>query len=98
MRMSSPVIELELAAVESEHELHTILAERLGFPDYYGRNWDAFWDCIGDLEHSSTPMVLRVKGWDQLHRRLPNDANLLKACLRDLAAVRPDIAVEWISV
>lgn len=28
---------------------HTYLAEELDFPDYYGRNLDALYDCLTDL-------------------------------------------------
>ena len=92
------VVELKLAAVETGDELHAMLAERLGFPGYYGRNWDAFWDCVSDLEQSLTPIVLRLRGWDELHLRLPGDAEILRQCLGDLSKVRADIAVEWVSV
>ncbi|SFX09865.1 ribonuclease inhibitor [Thermoactinomyces sp. DSM 45891] len=26
--------------------LHKLLKEKLGFPDYYGENLDALWDCL----------------------------------------------------
>ncbi len=30
-------------------EIHEKLKESFGFPDYYGRNWSAFWDCLSDF-------------------------------------------------
>lgn len=30
---------------------HTYLAEELDFPDYYGRNLDALYDCLTDLRN-----------------------------------------------
>jgi RNAse (barnase) inhibitor barstar len=33
----------------SKQQLFDILAERLRFPDYFGRNWDALEECLGDL-------------------------------------------------
>lgn len=30
-------------------EIHEKLKESFGFPDYYGRNWSAFWDCLRDF-------------------------------------------------
>ena len=29
--------------------MHFIIRDALDFPDYYGCNWDAFWDCITDM-------------------------------------------------
>lgn len=34
----------------SEMDFHDDVATRFDFPDYYGRNLNAFADCIGDLE------------------------------------------------
>ncbi|POM27765.1 Barstar (barnase inhibitor) [Actinomadura rubteroloni] len=33
--------------------LFTEAARALAFPDYFGRNWDAFADCLRDLDRSS---------------------------------------------
>ena len=87
--------ELDLSAAGSSQELHGLLADTLRFPSYYGRNWDAFWDCIRDPEQSVMPAVLRVRGWESLLRRLPRDAQLFRRCLDDLAAERDDVRVEW---
>jgi len=89
------VIELDLASVETPMDLHVLLWDRLGFPSYYGRNWDAFWDCITDPQQSSMPNVLRLSGWSILNRRMPRDARLLRQALEDLPTERPGIRVEW---
>lgn len=34
----------------TESDFHADLARRLAFPDYYGRNLNAFNDCIGEIE------------------------------------------------
>jgi ribonuclease inhibitor len=88
-------VELDLTSVLSRDQLHDLLAARLGFPGYYGRNWDAFWDCITDPEQSELPKVLRIRGWPTLCTRLPREAELLRKCLEDLPAERQGVAVEW---
>ena len=32
-------------------QVHDYLKERLGFPEYYGKNLDALHDCLGDLDN-----------------------------------------------
>jgi ribonuclease inhibitor len=86
---------LELSTVESSEALHDLLSDRLAFPSYYGRNWDAFWDCIRDPEQSCMPRRLCVRGYEAFSERLPRDARLLRSCLEDLADGRSDVVVEW---
>lgn len=34
----------------NKQQLLTALADALQFPDYFGQNWDAAWDCLTDLD------------------------------------------------
>jgi RNAse (barnase) inhibitor barstar len=48
---------------DGEPDFHADVARRLGFPDYYGGNLDAFNDCIGDIAIPDTgglAIVLRT--------------------------------------
>ena len=35
--------------IASKDALFDIFAEKLSFPEYFGRNWDAWWECLYDL-------------------------------------------------
>lgn len=35
--------------IQSIAQFHTEIAKFLDFPDFYGKNWDAFWDAITGL-------------------------------------------------
>jgi ribonuclease inhibitor len=87
-------IQIDVWDVRTSEALHERLADTLSFPDYYGRNWDAFWDCITGPEQSQMPMLLRVKGWATLNQRLPREARLFRECLDELSRVRPECRVE----
>jgi len=52
-------ITLDFAGISSVEELHTYLKETFHFPDYYGRNMDALWDCL--LYGFETPTVITLK-------------------------------------
>lgn len=92
-RAEQPLV-LDLSAVATADDLHSILASSLGFPDWYGRNWDAFRDCVTDPELSSIPPQLHVHGFAELSSSLPREARLLRECLEELPLERPEITVE----
>jgi RNAse (barnase) inhibitor barstar len=62
-------VEIELDDIESTEQLHVRLMKKLRFPDWHGRNWDAFRDAITALV--DMPLILRLKGWPELERRFP---------------------------
>ena len=39
-------IEIDGTRILSEEQFHTEIAKALDFPDYYGNNLDALWDCL----------------------------------------------------
>ena len=89
-------MKIDVNAVGTSEELHELLAKSFGFSDYDGKNWDAFDECISENAH--VPNVIEVSGIDQLHSRLPRDAELLRQCLSDFAEEShdPKVTVNFI--
>jgi RNAse (barnase) inhibitor barstar len=62
-------------------QLHAQLQEKLQFPAFYGKNWDAFWDAITGLVE--LPERIRLLGWASFEARFPRDASIMQKCLSD---------------
>ncbi len=73
------LVQVDVGSVETLGELHAVLREALGFPAFYGMNWDAFWDAVTGLVEM--PHTLVFTGWTELDRRLPEAAASLQDCL-----------------
>ncbi|MDU0811953.1 barstar family protein [Bacillus siamensis] len=53
--------------------LHRILKDKLDFPDYYGENLNALWDCLtGWIEY---PLTLVWKNFEISQKALGSDAD-----------------------
>lgn len=76
---------VNLRNVKTLYVLHQELKECLQFPDYYGMNMDAFWDCITcDIE---IPATIHIEGINSLPKDLKEERDILIELLDD--------AVEW---
>ncbi len=78
-------LRIDVGGVESREQLHALLSGAFGFPDYYGMNWDAFDECIRDV---NAPGQVVVSGIESLRRKLPREAELFLKCLRGFSAER----------
>jgi ribonuclease inhibitor len=87
-----PIVRLDVSNVSSVRELHERLSEALEFPDFYGKNWDAFWDSITGLVQM--PLRLVVTGWSNVASRWPEDAQTMVDCLRELNQQYPSSSCE----
>jgi RNAse (barnase) inhibitor barstar len=61
------VVEIDLTGVNTADELQSLLMDRLGFPGWYGCNWNAFWDAITGLV--AMPRRLRLSSFAEVVRR-----------------------------
>ena len=62
-------------------EMHAIIWKSLDFPDYYGCNWDAFWDCLTDMY--GDPIHIEIIGLDMIERKFDDSASKMIELLKD---------------
>ena len=84
------IIKIDLSQINNVDELHSTLSNALDFPDWYGKNWDAFWDAITTLVEM--PSVLEFSGWAAFSSRMPREAEMLQRCLMDLENEYPELS------
>jgi RNAse (barnase) inhibitor barstar len=70
--------EFDCSKWHAEADFHADVAVRLAFPDYYGRNLDAFNDCIGEIEvPDSGGRAIVLRRFDSFARREPRVAQVV---------------------
>lgn len=83
---------IDLSEINSPRPLHAALAGALGFPSFYGMNWDAFHDAVTGLV--DMPRQLELRGWPAFAARLPREAAILQRSLARMAHDMPDAAAQ----
>ena len=76
---------------ETEADLHAALAAAFGFPDWYGGNLDALWDCL--VTCLTEPTVLLWDGWGPLAHAAPDRFPRLLRVLHDRTVEVPPFTV-----
>jgi len=74
-------ITIDLKKISTKEELQILLKQKLDFPDYYGENWDAFWDTITGLVE--LPEKITFEHWSDLERSISDEASSLKKMLHN---------------
>ena len=59
-----------IADVKTDEDLFAVVASAMQFPDYFGNNWDALDECLGDMDWLPAEGYLLVlrnasKGWSR---------------------------------
>jgi len=81
-------IEINVDNVNDSRQLQMVLKESLGFPDFYGKNWYAFWDAITGLVQ--LPEKIVFVNWKSLERSLPKEASYLEKVLNRYNEENPE--------
>ena len=64
-------IDVPFSVFESEDAFHKAFAEIMGFPEFYGRNWDAWIDCMSYLDDPAAGMTqVSLKKNEQLEFKI----------------------------
>jgi len=88
------VLRIEGDSIESKEELLDAVAEGFGFPDWFGRNWDALEECLRDLDAVNDGYALVIPNATEIWREHPRLSGTLVEVWLDAAAEGADRGVE----
>ena len=75
---------IDLSDIVDESSFHDHVMKTFGFPDYYGRNLDALWDCLTDRVIPFDNHILRIEGVRKFKEACSDLANRAIRCFIDL--------------
>ena len=73
---------LDFREVKYYLEFHAVIKKELDFPDYYGCNFDALWDCLTGMV--GRPINIEIIGLENIERRFGDTAERLIDILEEL--------------
>ena len=78
--MSKEKYTIDFTNVKHYLEMHAVIWHALDFPDYYGCNWSALWDCLTDMY--GEPIHIEIIGLDVIERKFGDAAEKMIEILR----------------
>ncbi len=74
------IITLDLGECQHIDEMHQRIKTAFQFPDYYGENWDAFWNLIRGTRDN---IMVKIQGISTMPKELREEAGKIILCLED---------------
>jgi len=77
-------------------EMHAVIEKSLDFPDYYGCNWSAFWDCLTDMY--GDPIYIKIIGLEVIERKFGDAAEKMIGILKEFKHFNNDLFSDIIKI
>ena len=87
---------LDFTNVKYFLEVHYIIKTSLDFPDYYGCNWDAFWDCLTDMYGGQ--IYIKIIGIEVIERKFDGAAEKMIGILKEFKHFNRDLFSDSIKI
>ena len=84
-------IERTCEAITDRASLHTLLAEGLSLPEWYGRNLDALHDCLTDIPEVT---YVRLLNWEAVEAALGSYGKAARRVMEQADLDNPNIHIE----
>ncbi len=92
----NPIV-LDFTGCKYLGEIHQILKEKFGLPEYYGENWDALWDCMHGLFYQRGNFTVNIYGFLSLPDDLREYCKVMLEIFADVHNDTPNIIFQLIS-
>jgi hypothetical protein len=85
--MQTTVVTIPTERITDWDSFHTIFQDVFGFPDFYGRNMNAWIDCMGDVDEASGMTRINVGVGELVALRIDDAADFQRRCPEQFAAL-----------
>lgn len=91
-----PIV-LDLTGCTDREDLHQRIRKTFGFPEYYGKNWDALWDCLTDLFGVDDQRQIHIKAFSTMSEDMKEYCLPMRRLFDDLQKEYPNLLVTYLS-
>ena len=78
-------------------EIHLILKEKFGLPEFYGENWDALWDSLDDRFYSDEVCNINISGYATLSKELRDECIAMLEIFEEIQKEKQNVVFKIIS-
>ncbi|MDB5269393.1 MAG: hypothetical protein JWP58_2433 [Hymenobacter sp.] len=78
---------IDLTGIDTKAAFHMLMKRELGFPDWYGVSWDAFWDAI--IAVVEMPDTVVLQHWQAFAHACPKDMLILRDIIANYPLEKP---------
>lgn len=89
--LSENPIKIDLSRCRYLGELHLLLKEKFGLPEYYGENWDALWDCMDGRFGDCDEVIIEVSGYNEMNEELQTGCRTMLEIFEEVEAKTPHV-------
>ena len=94
--MSKEKYTIDFTNVNDYLEMHAVIWRALEFPEYYGCNWSAFWDCLTDMY--GDPIHIEIIGLEVIERKFGDAAKKMIEILERFKHFNGDLFSDSIKI
>lgn len=88
---------LDFSGCKTPKDIHTLFKNKFAFPDYYGENWSALFDCLDWLFYDEGEIIIEIHNFNSLSKEGKEYCQPMKTVFEDVRKNTPNVTFKYIS-